>query len=61
MPAANMVAYFLSKHYITGIYVPHPSQFNGIFTDIRFTIAVEHPYFRRFADKLVAGLFEVEY
>lgn len=56
-----MVAFFLGKHGIRGVEIPYASQFNGIFADIRFTIAVEPTYFRKFADKLISSLFEVEF
>jgi hypothetical protein len=58
---ANMVAFFLGKHQISGIEIPYPSLFNGILADIRFTIAVEPSYFKKFANRLVGALFEVEY
>lgn len=56
-----MVSYFLSKQNIRGIEVPYASHYNGIFAEIRLTIGIEPHFFRKFVDKLMASLMEVEY
>lgn len=57
---ANMINIFLNQHKIFGTVVPFFNEHQGVYTDIRFTIAVEEGYFCRFADKLRGALLEVE-
>jgi hypothetical protein len=54
-----MVDLFLREHKIAGNLMPYLGQHTDILTDVRFTIAVEQSYFRRFADTLIASLLEV--
>ena len=49
---ANLISLFLESHKIHGRVQPFYGLHSNVFTELRFTIGVEHPYLRRFADKL---------
>jgi hypothetical protein len=52
---SNLVALFLKQHNIYGIPLAQ-SDPSGVHSSIRFTIAVEHSFLKRWADKLRAAL-----
>lgn len=56
-----MIDLFLQSNRIQGTVLPYASQSIDILTEVRFTIAVESSYFKRFVDRLIASLYEVEY
>lgn len=57
----SMVDLFLKNQKIYGNLIPYFCQYQTIYTEVRFNIAIEELIFKKFADRLYEALLEVEY